>query len=700
MLKRNFENVEDNKILYSIKQGMILAIPAIMTGSTALVILNLPIKAYQEYLSSLFNGEVTNILNFINDSTLGIISLIILLTVSYSYGKIYGSKYTVLVPIVAMCSFLVFSYSNELNSYIEIFKTKWLFTAIIVSMTSSVLFVKLTESFVTSVKFHTEGADADFNMVVSAIVPFIIVVFLFSIFRVIMISLIGSSNFQDIFYNLFSNVFNRMGTNLMSALLFIFLMHFMWFFGIHGSNVLDTVAKNLFENSMAININLVNNNQLPTEIFTKTFFDTMVLLGGCGSLLCLVIAIFLSEKRTNVRKLAKIASIPALFNINEMLVFGIPIVFNYIMFVPFVITPIILTITSYVAMSTGIVPCTVSAVEWTSPIFLSGYMSTGSIRGSLLQLFNLCVGVMIYIPFIKMSQNRYTYMFKNNIENLTNLVKRYELTGEQPNLLNHNGKIGSISKMLASDLKFAMKRGEIELFYQPQVNYNGDVVGAEGLLRWKHSIGGFIYPPLVIILAKEEGFLDELGEYIINKACIDLKKSEKLLRNPVKFSVNISPDQLDDPKLPEQIKNIISSNDINPNMLGIEITEQIALSGSQIIIERINAIHNLGIKLIMDDFGMGHSSLIYLQNNNFDIVKLDGSLVKEILTNKRSSEIIMTIVNLSKNLHFDIVVEYVENMDQRDKLYGLGCEIYQGYYYSKAIPFEEFVEYANQEREI
>ncbi|MDB3793960.1 diguanylate phosphodiesterase [Clostridioides difficile] len=700
MLKRNFENVEDNKILYSIKQGMILAIPAIMTGSTALVILNLPIKAYQEYLSGLFNGEVTNILNFINDSTLGIISLIILLTISYSYGKVYGSKYTVLVPIVAMCSFLVFSHGNELNSYIEIFKTKWLFTSIIVSMTSSVLFVKLTESFVTSVKFHTEGADADFNMVVSAIVPFIIVVFLFSIFRVIMISLIGSSNFQDIFYNLFSNVFNKMGTNLMSALLFIFLMHFMWFFGIHGSNVLDTVAKNLFENSMAININLVNNNQLPTEIFTKTFFDTMVLLGGCGSLLCLVIAIFLSEKRINVRKLAKIASIPALFNINEMLAFGIPIVFNYIMFVPFVITPIILTITSYVAMSTGIVPCTVSAVEWTSPIFLSGYMSTGSIRGSLLQVFNLCVGVMIYIPFIKMSQNRYTYMFKNNIENLTNLLKRYELTGEQPNLLNHNGKIGSISKMLASDLKFAMKRGEIELFYQPQVNYNGNVVGAEGLLRWKHSIGGFIYPPLVIILAKEEGFLDELGEYIINKACIDLKKSEKLLRNPVKFSVNISPDQLDDPKLPEQIKNIISSNDINPNMLGIEITEQIALSGSQIIIERINAIHNLGIKLIMDDFGMGHSSLIYLQNNNFDIVKLDGSLVKEILTNKRSSEIIMTIVNLSKNLDFDIVVEYVENIDQRDKLYGLGCEIYQGYYYSKAIPFEEFVEYANQEREI
>ncbi|HBF6334123.1 TPA: PTS sugar transporter subunit IIC/EAL domain-containing protein [Clostridioides difficile] len=700
MLKRNFENVEDNKILYSIKQGMILAIPAIMTGSTALVILNLPIKAYQEYLSGLFNGEVTNILNFINDSTLGIISLIILLTISYSYGKIYGSKYTVLVPIVAMCSFLVFPHGNELNSYIEIFKTKWLFTSIIVSMTSSVLFVKLTESFVTSVKFHTEGADADFNMVVSAIVPFIIVVFLFSIFRVVMISLIGSSNFQDIFYNLFSNVFNKMGTNLMSALLFIFLMHFMWFFGIHGSNVLDTVAKNLFENSMAININLVNNNQLPTEIFTKTFFDTMVLLGGCGSLLCLVIAIFLSEKRINVRKLAKIASIPALFNINEMLVFGIPIVFNYIMFVPFVITPIILTVTSYVAMSTGIVPCTVSAVEWTSPIFLSGYMSTGSIRGSLLQVFNLCVGVMIYIPFIKMSQNRYTYMFKNNIENLTNLLKRYELTGEQPNLLNHNGKIGSISKMLASDLKFAMKRGEIELFYQPQVNYNGNVVGAEGLLRWKHSIGGFIYPPLVIILAKEEGFLDELGEYIINKACIDLKKSEKLLRNPVKFSVNISPDQLDDPKLPEQIKNIISSNDINPNMLGIEITEQIALSGSQIIIERINAIHNLGIKLIMDDFGMGHSSLIYLQNNNFDIVKLDGSLVKEILTNKRSSEIIMTIVNLSKNLDFDIVVEYVENIDQRDKLYGLGCEIYQGYYYSKAIPFEEFVEYANQEREI
>ncbi|MCC0637718.1 MULTISPECIES: EAL domain-containing protein [unclassified Clostridioides] len=697
MLKRNFENVEDNKILYSIKQGMILAIPAIMTGSIALVILNLPIKIYQEYIASLFNGEILNMLTFINDSTLGIISLIILLTISYSYGKIYGSKYTVLVPIVAMCSFLVFSHGSEIDSYVEIFKTKWLFTAIIVSITSSMLFVKLTESFITSVKFHTEGADADFNMVVSAIIPFITVVFLFSILRVIVINLIGSSNFQDIFYNLFSNIFNSMGRNLMSALLFIFLMHFMWFFGIHGSNVLDTVAKNLFENGMAININLVNNNQLPTEIFTKTFFDTMVLFGGCGALLCLVIAIFLSEKRINVRKLAKIASIPALFNINEMLVFGIPIVFNYIMFIPFIITPMILTITSYVAMSTGIVPCTVSAVEWTSPIFLSGYMATDSIRGSLLQLFNLCVGVMIYIPFIKMSQNRYIYMFKNNIENLTNLVKRCELTGEQPNILNHSGKIGSISKMLASDLKFAMKKEDIEIFYQPQVNYDGNIVGAEGLLRWRHSIGGFIYPPLVILLAKEEGFLDELGEYIINKACVDLKKSESLLINPIKFSVNISPDQLNAPNLPEQIKNIIENNNINPNMLGIEITEQVALSGSQIIIDRINAIHDLGIKLIMDDFGMGHSSLVYLQNNNFDIVKLDGSLVKEILTNKRSSEIIMSIVNLSKNLDFDIIVEYVENLNQRDKLYGLGCEIYQGYYYSKAIPFEEFIDYANRE---
>ncbi|MCC0658135.1 PTS sugar transporter subunit IIC/EAL domain-containing protein [Clostridioides sp. ES-S-0123-01] len=697
MLKRNFENVEDNKILYSIKQGMILAIPAIMTGSIALVILNLPIKIYQEYIASLFNGEILNMLTFINDSTLGIISLIILLTISYSYGKIYGSKYTVLVPIVAMCSFLVFSHGSEIDSYVEIFKTKWLFTAIIVSITSSMLFVKLTESFITSVKFHTEGADADFNMVVSAIIPFITVVFLFSILRVIVINLIGSSNFQDIFYNLFSNIFNSMGRNLMSALLFIFLMHFMWFFGIHGSNVLDTVAKNLFENGMAININLVNNNQLPTEIFTKTFFDTMVLFGGCGALLCLVIAIFLSEKRINVRKLAKIASIPALFNINEMLVFGIPIVFNYIMFIPFIITPMILTITSYVAMSTGIVPCTVSAVEWTSPIFLSGYMATDSIRGSLLQLFNLCVGVMIYIPFIKMSQNRYIYMFKNNIENLTNLVKRCELTGEQPNILNHSGKIGSISKMLASDLKFAMKKEDIEIFYQPQVNYDGNIVGAEGLLRWRHSIGGFIYPPLVILLAKEEGFLDELGEYIINKTCVDLKKSESLLINPIKFSVNISPDQLNAPNLPEQIKNIIENNNINPNMLGIEITEQVALSGSQIIIDRINAIHNLGIKLIMDDFGMGHSSLVYLQNNNFDIVKLDGSLVKEILTNKRSSEIIMSIVNLSKNLDFDIIVEYVENLNQRDKLYDLGCEIYQGYYYSKAIPFEEFIDYANRE---
>ena len=128
----------------------------------------------------------------------------------------------------------------------------------------------------------------------------------------------------------------------------------------------------------------------------------------------------------------------------------------------------------------------------------------------------------------------------------------------------------------------------------------------------------------------------------------------------------------------------------------MELTEQTALSGTKAMMDLLFGLRKFGAKLILDDFGMVHSSMLYLQNNEFDIVKLDGSLVRELLTNARCTQIISSIVYLSNSLGFSMIAEFVETETQRDKLLEIGCTIYQGYLYSPALPFAEFLHYLEQ----
>ncbi len=132
--------------------------------------------------------------------------------------------------------------------------------------------------------------------------------------------------------------------------------------------------------------------------------------------------------------------------------------------------------------------------------------------------------------------------------------------------------------------------------------------------------------------------------------------------------------------------------------LGVEITEQSILYSSELINRQISALKQMGVSVIMDDFGMGHSSMSYLQHHHFDEVKLDGSLVKGLMSNERCREIITSIVYLSKSLGFSIMAEFVETEEQKELLHSLGCDQYQGWFYSPAVPFQEAVEFLKNSR--
>lgn len=673
-IEKWFNRLEENRIFTAVRDGMILAIPWIMAGSFALLLKSLPIPAYKAFLETFLNGFLWNILLLINDATLGIISLILLLTISLSFEKQTDTENLGLLPLISLCAYIAFAYNIKTGFTFEIFQSTWLFNAVVVSIVTCLLYDKLSVLFSNAFKSYTEGADNRFNQAMAALVPGGLIIFLFALLNNVMVMVFGIPNFQLLVSNALFGVFQHWGRGLGSALFFVFIMHFMWFFGVHGANMLDDVAKTFF-------------SQGPW-IATKTFFDTFIFFGGCGALLCLVVAIFIGERRKSVRELSAIATFPVLFNMNELILFGVPVVFNPVYFIPFIFTPLVLTLISYGAFYFGLVPMITNTVEWTSPIFLSGYAATGSIAGSLLQLVNLAVGVGIYLPFVYLAQKQQLKTLTRQIDELSSVVKQAEDNGEKPVLLSRTGRLSTVAKGLVSELRRDIRNRSINLFYQPQVNADNRVIGAEALLRWKHPVAGYLYPPLVIALAEESGLLEELGRIITETACDDLESLLPWVDDRFTVSVNLTASQLENPEIQEQMEEILERHRFKPWQLGLELTEQMALSSSQSMTERLMALHEMGMPLIMDDFGMGHSSLMYLQNNQFDVVKLDGSLVKQLMSNERSSDIISSIIYLSHSLKFEVLAEFVETAEQRDKLLELGCRNYQGYLYSPAIPID------------
>jgi len=229
------------------------------------------------------------------------------------------------------------------------------------------------------------------------------------------------------------------------------------------------------------------------------------------------------------------------------------------------------------------------------------------------------------------------------------------------------------------------------LYYQPQFD-NKALIGVETLLRWKHPTLGMIYPPLIIKLAEEEDILVFAERAIIEKSFADYADLKRISDENFKLSINITVKTLLSGDFENFIKKLIKKYAIPQKAICLEITEHMSVLSSDEIKQRIEAIKKLGILFSIDDFSMGHTNLLYLQNNHFDYVKLDGSLIRNIQENDNSVEIISSIVHLSKSLCFSIVAEYVETDKQLEILKNIGCHYFQGYLYSPALPLQALLD--------
>jgi diguanylate cyclase (GGDEF)-like protein len=244
----------------------------------------------------------------------------------------------------------------------------------------------------------------------------------------------------------------------------------------------------------------------------------------------------------------------------------------------------------------------------------------------------------------------------------------------------------SVKRDIVHSLRRAIENNEFTLVYQPKIDLrNGKVSGAEALIRW-NSNGTWISPMDFIPAAEESGLIIPIGKWVLERAARDTKYIHDRGYHNFRMSVNISARQFHVPGIGKFILDLLTLNDLSPDMFEVEITEGVAMKNvnlSEIILRELDS---RGVKISIDDFGTGHSSLAYLKKFPIDILKIDKTFIKDIPHDKESCAIVNAVLSMSHELDIEVVAEGVEENDQLEFLRNGGCEYIQGFYYSKPVP--------------
>lgn len=242
---------------------------------------------------------------------------------------------------------------------------------------------------------------------------------------------------------------------------------------------------------------------------------------------------------------------------------------------------------------------------------------------------------------------------------------------------------------LSNELRHALVNNELEVYYQPIVDRLGRIVKAEALLRWNHPDRGMISPIIFIPLAEESGLIHEIGEWVFQETLSIIEKWRNCLGHNIQISVNKSPVQFEGKRNQHWIDELIRSG-LPGGCITVEITEGLLIKDSAQVRESLHEYRSNGIEVSIDDFGTGFSALSYLKQFDIDYIKIDRSFVSNICENQSDKALSEAIIVMAHKLGIKTIAEGVETKEQRDMLFGFGCDYFQGYYFSRPVPIAEF----------
>lgn len=288
------------------------------------------------------------------------------------------------------------------------------------------------------------------------------------------------------------------------------------------------------------------------------------------------------------------------------------------------------------------------------------------------------------------------------------VLRRSQITGDPPRSvldaeaveLNYAKSSNAVETIkITNDFDSALQSNEISLHYQPIINLQtSNVAGFEALMRWEHPERGPISPAVFIPVIEESGLIVQASQWALKESLNALKRIETRagFEDELFMSVNFSSRDFGSDDFVDSAYNIISTTDIKPEQLHIEITERLLIGQPDKAKETLEMCQKAGMSISIDDFGTGYSSLSYLHSFPIDTLKIDRSFVKDMTSNEQSMELIKSIIALGKNLKMKIIAEGVETKEEAEVLKLLGCDLAQGYYFCRPVPEDEVTSFANE----
>jgi len=246
-------------------------------------------------------------------------------------------------------------------------------------------------------------------------------------------------------------------------------------------------------------------------------------------------------------------------------------------------------------------------------------------------------------------------------------------------------------QLIEVHLRHSLQRGELMLYYQPKIDFrSGELSGAEALLRWRHPHRGLLLPDEFIPIAEDCGLIGAIGAWALREACSQaMQWSTDCLRHGT-IAVNVSATEFRTPGFLERVRQVLDETGFDAGRLELELTESVLMSDAESSRVTLRALKNLGVKLVVDDFGTGYSSLSYLKQFPIDGLKIDQSFLRDVLPDSDNGIIVTAVIGMGRNLQLKVVAEGVETQHQYDFLSALQCDAGQGFYFSPALPADEF----------
>jgi PTS system cellobiose-specific IIC component len=399
--------VNSNIYINAIKDGMLAYMPFAFIASIFLIISYFPIPQVGEFISSVLGVEQSvwqAKLNLVNDASLGVGGLLVLLSVSRSLAdkmNINGLQVT-MTAVVSFLLLVPFSV-EESGSFIatSFLGAQAIFIALVLSILTCMIYRFIDHK---GIKIKMPAAvppavSAPFE----SIIPSLIVITIFWLVR-LFFDVALQSNALEVFNTIVGAPLKMMGGSLLGIIIVKIFSQLLWFFGIHGDSIVNGVMTPIFQVLQDENRVASIAGETPTNIINQSFWDGFASIGIIGSIL----AIILIAKSKRYKEMKKIAGIPYIFNVGEPTLFGIPLMMNITYFIPFVLSNVVSIVVSYLAFAFHFVPIPtgLAQVPWTTPLLVSGYLVTGSIAGSILQGVCIILVVLVWFPFVKIADSQ------------------------------------------------------------------------------------------------------------------------------------------------------------------------------------------------------------------------------------------------------------------------------------------------------